>query len=63
MKLLEKTITALIVVVFVWAILFINNIPASQVYDCNQLHIHPYVPNQIIEECFKVNKPVRSISI
>lgn len=59
---LEKIITLIIVFFFVYLILSLRFNNSVEIYDCTQLHRHQTVPNQIIEECFKISKPARSIS-
>ncbi len=59
---LEKIITAIIIFFFVILILSLRFEEYVEVYDCSQLYKHHTVPNQIIEECFNIIKPARSIS-
>jgi hypothetical protein len=62
MQSLEKTITAIIILIFVFLILFVEYENINQVYDCTQLHRHNVVPNEVVEECFKISKPTSIIS-
>lgn len=63
MKTLEKTITAITIAVFVFLVLYSNREEPVEVYDCNQLYKHKYVPEPVLQECFKFHKPINSISI
>lgn len=64
MGILEKAITVCIIGAFVFLIFRIsyeNN--STVVYDCDNLHRYHYIPERIIDECYKINKPVHIISI
>jgi len=63
MTILEKIITAIIIFFFTLLVVSLRYETVVQIYDCNQLHKYRVVPEQIIDECFKLSKPARSISV
>ena len=65
MTLLERLITATILISFLYMVLFYNFIDYSNIviYDCEHIEYYHNVPSEVKKECNSLKKPIPQLII